>query len=359
MSVHDAGADAARQSNKDYAGRLWQYKQAQTVGAMIYLGRKLGLFEMLAGSGPVSAAMLAEKSGLHERWLLEWLRLQTAAKVLDYVAPDQFELPAAGVELLGDAESGAYMLDNFDAGIDEAQIDGLIESFRTGIGRTYEEGGPEDVLKAERRHWRASRTQVLPKMIPQLEGVLAKLQAGCRVADVGCGDGALILTLAEAFPDSEFHASDPNRHSVARVKEVAFEMGLGNVSVEGGSGVDLPDHQYDLVMTFDCLHDMTNPQEVLNRIKACLDPQGTLFIKDIRSKAKFEDNLRNPMLAMMYGFSLMSCMSSAMSEPGGAGLGTLGFNPEVAEQMCSEAGFSHFTMHDFGDPGNLYYEVKP
>ena len=82
------------------------------------------------------------------------------------------------------------------------------------------------------------------------------------------------------------------------------------------------------------------------------------FINDIRSKPKFEDNLRNPMLAMMYGFSLFTCMASAMSEPGGAGLGTLGFNPEVAERMSRKAGLTRFKLHDFRDPGNLYYEVR-
>jgi hypothetical protein len=93
-------------------------------------------------------------------------------------------------------------------------------------------------------------------------------------------------------------------------------------------------------------------------LRKLIKDDGTWFIKDIRSKSDFQDNLRNPMLAMMYGFSLMSCMSSAMSEEGGAGLGTLGFNPEVAEAMCREAGFTRFKMHDFKDPGNLYYEVR-
>ena len=104
---------------------------------------------------------------------------------------------------------------------------------------------------------------------------------------------------------------------------------------------------------------MTAPLSVMKAIRSGIAEDGTWFIKDIRSKPRFEDNLRNPMLAMMYGFSLFACMSSAMSEPDGAGLGTLGFNPEVAESMSREAGFSRFKMHDFKDPGNLYYEIKP
>ena len=108
----------------------------------------------------------------------------------------------------------------------------------------------------------------------------------------------------------------------------------------------------------DGIHDMAQPQAAIEEIYRRLADEGTWFIKDIRSKPKFEDNLRNPVLAMMYGFSLFSCMASAMSEPGGAGLGTLGFNPDVAERMCRKAGFTQFKPHDFRDPGNLYYEVR-
>src|SRR5204863_6387419 len=102
--------------------------------------------------------------------------------------------------------------------------------------------------------------------------------------------------------------------------------------------------RYDLVITFDCMHDMTRPQDAIDEIRRRLADDGTWFIKDIRSKPRFEDNLRNPMLAMMYGFSLFTCMASAMSEPGGAGLGTLGFNREVAERMSSQAGFTRFKL---------------
>ncbi|MFT5134831.1 MAG: SAM-dependent methyltransferase [Gammaproteobacteria bacterium] len=360
MGVHDAGAEASKQQDKGYAGRLWQYKQAETIALMINVGRRLNLYPHLAGAGPVSAAELASKTGLHERWLLEWMRLQTAAKILDFVAPDKFQLPDAGIALLSDEASSSYMLDNFDGGATSEVIEGLLESFHSGIGKTYESAGPEGALRGEERHWRSARSQVLPKMIPALNGVQAKLEKGCLVVDVGCGDGAVPLALAEAYPNSTFHAFDPSRHAVDRVNEVASKMNLKNIIAKVSSGEDLPrDNKYDLIMTFDCIHDMTKPQEVMGVLRDIIQDDGTWFIKDIRSKPNFEDNLRNPMLAMMYGFSLMSCMSSAMSEEGGAGLGTLGFNPEVAESMCRVAGFTNFQMHDFKDPGNLYYEVRP
>lgn len=358
--MHDSAAQARQQEKKSYASRLWKYKQAETVALMVNVGRRLGLYQHLESLGKTTAAQLAEKSGLHERWLLEWLRLQTAAEIIVYTAPDTFELPMAGIAMLADEADASFMVDNFEGGETPEAVDGLLESFRTGIGKTYESSGPEGARRGEARHWRAAKQQVLPNMIPALAGVQSKLQDGCAVADVGCGDGAVILSLAEAYPRSQFYAFDPSKHAVARVKEVAEQMNLTNVEAIIASGEALPSATvYDLILTFDCIHDMTHPQQVMEVIRKQLRKDGTWFIKDIRSKPDLEDNLKNPMLAMMYGFSLMSCMSSAMSTPDGAGLGTLGFNPEVAETMCKKAGFTRFQMHDFKDPGNLYYEVRP
>jgi len=360
MSEDESDADARREAMRQYSNLVWNYRQAETVALMIHVGHRLGLFESLAGAGAVTAVELAGMTGLHERWLLEWLRLQAAARILVYHEGDRFELPPEGVELLGNPDSRSFAADNFTGGVSPDVVEGLLESFRTGIGKTYESAGPEGARRGEDRHWRAARNQVLPVMIPALADVEDKLRQGALVADVGAGDGAVILTLAEAFPASTFHAYDPSKYAVERIGEVAKEMGLTNVSTIRAAGEDLPGEPvYDLVITFDCVHDMTRPAEVIAAIRRSLKPDGTWFIKDIRSKPRFEDNLRNPMLAMMYGFSIMSCMSSAMSEPGGAGLGTLGFNPEVARRMSEEAGFTRFVMHDFKDPGNLYYEVRP
>ena len=113
------------------------------------------------------------------------------------------------------------------------------------------------------------------------------------------------------------------------------------------------------MLTFDCLHDMTRPADAIAAIRRTVADDGVWLIKDIRCTGSWSADRGNPMLAMMYGFSITSCMSSALSEPDGAGLGTVGFSTGVAEAMVREAGFTHFTVHDFDDPANLYYEVRP
>ena len=135
--------------------------------------------------------------------------------------------------------------------------------------------------------------------------------------------------------------------------------GLVNVEFHNDRAEDLsPDFSFDLVLTFDCMHDMTRPDRAIDAIRRSLKPDGTWLIKDIRSAPEFADNLKNPMLALMYASSVATCMSSAMSEPDGLGLGTLGFNPDVAESMVRAGGFTGFRVHDFPDRANLYYEVR-
>jgi 2-polyprenyl-3-methyl-5-hydroxy-6-metoxy-1,4-benzoquinol methylase len=166
--------------------------------------------------------------------------------------------------------------------------------------------------------------------------------------------------MAAAYPNSAFHGYDPSRHAIERAEKNAKEAGLANVQLHCAGGEQLPnDPTFDFVLTLDCMHDMTRPAEVIAAIRRAIRPDGTWLIKDIRSQPRFEDNLGNPMLALLYGFSVAACMSSALSEPGGAGLGTLGFNSEVARQMTATAGWTRFEVRDFADPANLYYELRP
>lgn len=346
---------------KRFSFSVWSYKQGEMVSLMIHIGDRLGLYRALQGAGPITAGELADKTGLQERWLFEWLRGQAAARLLSYHDDDRFELTEVGAAVLAD-EGGslAFAAGAFSGQTPPETVDKLVDAFRTGIGLSYEDLGPNAAHRTERMLGPWTRQELVPNILPALDGVVAKLERGAVAADVGCGGGVALIAMAEAFPESEFHGYDPSNHAIERCAEKVESLGLNNVKLHVAGGESLPTvPTYDFLITFDCIHDMTRPQEVISSIRQAMRDDGTWLIKDIRSAPDFKENMRNPLLAMFYGFSVSACMSSALSEPGGAGLGTLGFNPEVAQRMVSAAGFSRFQLHDFDDPSNLYYEVRP
>jgi SAM-dependent methyltransferase len=360
--VSDRTAEVDQDRLASLALHVWRYKQGEVVSLMIHLGDRLGLYRALAGAGPLDAAELAGRTGLHQRWLLEWLRGQAAAGLVGSADGDTFELtPEAGALLADEEGSTWFAAGAFHGGIAPPHvIDRLADAFRTGIGLSYDDLGPSEAHAVERMLGPWSRLTLVPEILPALGGVVERLGDGGLVADVGCGAGVALLAMAAAFGRSHFDGYDPSAHAIERARANLAEAGLDNVSLHLAPAAALPDRPtYDFVITFDCLHDMPRPQEAIEAIRRAIKPDGTWLIKDIRSGATWKENLRNPMLALMYGTSVAACMSSALSEPGGAGLGTLGFHPRLAEQMCREAGFGQFRIHDFGDPANLYYEVRP
>lgn len=345
-----------------FALQVWRYKQGEVVALMVHLGDRLGLYRALAGAGQTSAATLAERTGLSERWLLEWLRSQAAAGLLESVDGQSFELTPEGAAVLADEVGSLWFAAGaFQGGVaSPAVVDRLADAFHTGVGLSYDDLGPSAAHGVERMLAPWSRLALVPVVVPALDGVEDRLRLGARVADVGCGSGVALLALAGAFPQSEFEGYDVSRHAIDRAEVRRAESGLANVTFQHAGAADLPAQpMYDLILTLDCIHDMPRPAEAISAIRRAITEDGTWLIKDIRSSSSWEESRRNPMLAMMYGTSVATCMSSGLSEPGGAGLGTLGFDRTLAETMCRDAGFTSFTVHDFDDPANLYYEVRP
>jgi SAM-dependent methyltransferase len=242
-----------------------------------------------------------------------------------------------------------------------AALEELPESFRTGLGRDFDSHGPEGAVGIERSFEPWNRAHLLPTVLPTLDGVVDKLTAGASAVDIGCGAGGAVLLLAEAFPDSRFAGFDISRHALDRAETRLAESGLGNASFHDPRDHPLPaDHSVDLVTTFDCLHDMTDPQGMMGAIRAALADDGSWLLVDIKARDSYAENVqKNPMAPLMYGISVMSCMSSALSEPGGAGLGTLGLPASRAEAMAREAGFSRFRRLPVDHAINAFYEVRP
>jgi 2-polyprenyl-3-methyl-5-hydroxy-6-metoxy-1,4-benzoquinol methylase len=342
-----------------FAFTVWNYKQGEMVSLMIHLGDRLGIYQHLDRAGPITAAELAERSGLHERWLLEWLRANAAARLLEYHDGDRFELTDVGAMVLARADAPSFAAAACQEPRPVGYVDRLADAFRSGIGLSYDDLGAEAAHHVERMLGPMARALLVPVVIPLLEGVQAKLERGAMVADVGCGAGLSLQLLAEAFPASTFHGYDLSEHAIAVARDRFADAKMTNVEVFRARAEDLPtEPTYDLMLSFDCIHDMTRPDLAIAAIRRAIKHDGTWLVKDIRSAPDFVDNLANPMLAMMYSASVATCMSSSMSEEGGLGLGTLGFNPQVVEEMSRAVGFTQITTHDVADPANLYYEIR-
>jgi 2-polyprenyl-3-methyl-5-hydroxy-6-metoxy-1,4-benzoquinol methylase len=344
-----------------FAFRVWTYKQGELVAVLIHLGDRLGLYRALDGAGAVTAAELASRTGLHERWLLEWLRGNAAADLLASSDGVTFALTPEGAEVLAREETSLlFSAGAFTAPMDPSVIDDIADAFRTGIGLPYDRLGPSGVHRTERMLGPWARLALVPRIIPALEGVEERLRAGTLVADVGCGAGVALTAMAAAFPASTFHGYELSRNALRRASERVAEAGLRNIELFDRRAEELPDDgRYGFVLTFDCLHDMTRPADAVAAVRRAISDDGTWLVKDIRCSPDWQANRGNPMLAMMYGASITACMSSALSEPGGAGLGTLGLDPVRLERMVRDADFRSFAVHDFEDPANLYYEIRP
>ncbi|MDH3708148.1 MAG: methyltransferase domain-containing protein, partial [Acidimicrobiia bacterium] len=238
-----------------FAFQVWNYKMGEVVSLMIHLGDRLGLYSSMAGAGPLTAHDVADRTGYHQRWVLEWLRGQAAAGLLDYRADaETFELTDVGAAVLADEDDSlAFAAGAFSAVPGPDFADRLAEAFTTGIGMSFDEQGPSGAHRTTRMLGPWSRLAFVPLVIPALDGVQAKLEAGALVADVGCGGGVALRALAEAFPASTFHGYDPSTNALDIAR--ADGAGLDNVDWFHAGGEDLPDDgRYDFIYTFDCIH---------------------------------------------------------------------------------------------------------
>ena len=354
------GATVDPDAIKMFSFKVWTYKMGEQVSLMIYLGDELGLYKAMAGGGPMSTHDVAGVADLNERFVREWLLGQAAAGLIDRHDDGTYELTAVGAAVLADEQDSlAFSAGAFRGGVEREVLDKIADSFRTGIGVTYEEQGPNAAAGLARMTGPWSRLALTSTVLPALDGVVDKLEAGASVVDVGCGGGVMLTTLAQAFPNSTCVGYDPSDVAIGLARKRSEEMGLTNVEWVVAGGEDLPaGADYDLVITFDCMHDMAFPDRTAAAIRSSIASDGTWLLKDIRSTGDFSKDSRNPLLAMFYGFSVASCLQSAMSEPGGAGLGTLGLHAAAAEELTSAAGFTSFMTHDLDDAANLYYEVR-
>jgi len=352
---------------KLYAFTVFSKLEGAVTAGMIHLGDRLGLYAALSKmQHPVTSHELATECGLHERWVREWLHNQIAAKLilvedLDAEEP-QVYLSAEARAVLATPDHPAFGMGMFHRLPQTMQaLRDMPQAFETGLGFDYDSHGPEGAVGIERSFEPWNQTFFLPHVLPLLTGVQEKLTAGARVADIGCGAGGLSILIAKTFSKSTVHGFDISQYALERARERQVAAKIDNVSFLDPRVDPIgQDGSYDFICTFDCIHDMTRPQEMMNTIRQALSDDGTWLLVDIKAHDTLKANVtKNPMASLLYGISVLSCMSSAMSEPEGAGLGTLGLSASRAQQMAEEAGFTRFRRLDVDHSVNAFYEVKP
>ena len=348
---------------KMFSFQVFGKLEGAVTAGMIHLGDNLGLYTaMKDADAPLTTDELAGRTGLSERWVREWAHNQAAAKLIAVDDQHRFSLTAEAAAVLASPDHPAYGMGMFHRLPQTMQaLEHVRDSFRTGLGHDYDSHGPQGAVGIERSFEPWSNANLLPVVLPAIDGMVARLDAGAFVVDVGCGAGSAVLLMARAFPHSTFCGYDISQYALARAAQKLEDSGLHNVAfADPRSAPMVTDNSVDFVTTFDCIHDMTQPLVVMKAIRSAIKPAGTWLLVDIKALDTFEENARkNPMASLMYGISVLSCMSSALSEPGGSGLGTLGFSENKARAMTAEAGFTRFRKLDIEHSVNAFYEVRP
>lgn len=344
---------------KDYALKVWRYKQGEVVSLMIYLGDRLGLYRAMVGGEEMTSLDLAERTGYSERWVREWLLGQAAAGLVTRHPRATYSMTPEAERVLIEENALAFAAGAFIGGFHPDRIDEIVEAFHSGVGVTYEDMGLPVARQMDRMNKPWVGDYLISTVLPSIEGLVEKLEDGAEVADVGCGGGISVRAVAERFPSTTVVGYEPSGQAFTRARRRL--AGLANAAIRQAGGEELPaGARYDLVIALDCMHDIPFPDRVASAIRRCLKDDGLWLIKDIKCSEVFEENLGNPVLAMQYGYSVSACLLSAASAEGAAGLGTLGFPPVVAERIARDAGFGSFRVIRLeDDPTHLYYEVRP
>jgi ubiquinone/menaquinone biosynthesis C-methylase UbiE len=302
---------------------------------------------------------LAEDTGTAPRYIEEWLRGQAAGGYVEYdAATGNYSMTEEQVFALTDPDGPVYLPGAFQLALGSLRaLPAITDAFRTGDGFGWHEHD-EDVFAGCERFFRPGYVaNLLPSWLPALDGVEAKLQEGARVADIGCGHGASTLLMAQTYPRSTFTGSDYHRGSIDTAAKRAAEAGLQDrVSFEVASAQDFNGGPYDLVATFDCLHDMGDPLGAAQHVREMLTPDGTWLVVEPYAGDDVADNL-NPVGRVYYSFSAFLCVPNALSQEGGYSLGAQA-GPASIRRLATDAGFSRFRQVA-ETPFNLVYEARP
>lgn len=326
--------------------------------ALVIMGDKLGLYKAMAGVGPMNSAELAQKTGTTERYVREWLNAQAAGGFVTYDATSgRFTLPDEQAFALAVEDSPAYLPGAYQVIASVLKDEPLItEAFRTGAGVGWHEHCA-DLFQGTERFFRPSyAANLVSSWIPALDGVAAKLQAGAKVADVGCGHGASTVLMAQAYPKSQFVGFDYHAPSIEHAWKAAEKAGVQDrVGFQVAWAKGFPGKNYDLVAFFDCLHDMGDPAGAAGHVRQSLAPGGTWMIVEPFAHDRVEENL-NSVGRVYYAASTMVCTPASRAQEVGLALGAQAGEARLRE-VVTQGGFKSF-RRAAETPFNIVFEAR-
>ena len=323
------------------------------------IGERTGLYRAMAGAGPLTAEEVARRAGCDERYVREWLSNQAAGGYVEYDAgAETFTLPDEHAMALADESAVTYMCGGLDVLASVfADEEKFVDAFRTGAGIGWHEHDHRLFTGTERFFRPGYKQHLVAEWIPALDGVEDKLRAGARVADVGCGHGASVVIMAEAYPASTIVGVDYHAESIEQARQRAEEAGVADrCEFVVGTAQDLAPDGYDLICNFDCLHDMGDPVGAARAARAALAPDGSYMIVEPMAGTGLADNL-HPVGRLFYGASTLICTAHAKSQAPGLALGAQAGEARLGE-VLEEAGFTRI-RRAAETPFNMVLEARP
>ena len=342
-----------------FAERIARMLDDGAAAVLLGLGHRAGLFAAMVEQPPATSVAIAGRAGLAERYVREWLAAMTTARVVAYNAEsDTYRLPWQHAAcLVPDAPLGNLALFGQHVALMGQVARPVLRCLRESGGLTYADY-PCFHAMMEEDSAQTVTAALFDHVLPLVPGLGDRLAAGIEVLDAGCGRGSALRALAARFPASRFTGYDLCADAVAHAAEAAAADGLVNLRFEQR---DLSDYDarevFDLVTSFDAVHDQKDPERLLHALRTALRPGGVYLVQDIGGSARLEDNLDFPFATFLYAISLTHCTPVSIGQ-GGAGLGTM-WGWQTAEAMLRGAGFATVECHRFvHDPMNVWFVAR-
>ncbi len=346
-----------RKRVQEFARKLFGHYTSGMLTMMVDIGHRTGLFEA-AAKGAGTSQQIADRAGLNERYVREWLGAMATGGIMEYDAGSRtFVVPAEHAVCLTGTSSRNLAANSLGLAMLAKRLEAVTACFRSGGGVPYSAFRP-DFTEFMDASWRLLYDGLLIKgFLPAVKGLPERLAAGIRVADLGCGTGHAINVMAKEYARSDFVGYDIADDAIARARAEAQAMALPNARFEVRDVTRLPaESTFDLITSFDAIHDQRDPAAVLRSASTALASDGVYLAIEPRASSNLEENVGNPFAPWWYGVSVLHCMTVSLAE-GGAGLGTA-WGEQTARQFLAQAGFTSVEAVDAPGPQNTIYVCR-